>query len=155
MERKTKLQAEENRQEIIITREFDLPVSLLFRAYEDAEIVEQWMNTKVLKLENKEHGGWRFETSMPDGTVAFQAHGVIHEFVKDIRITRTFEMSNTSFGPQLEFLQFESIDNNKSKLIMHIVYRSVEVRDKVLKLPFAWGINMAHDKLQEIAEQLN
>ena len=155
MERKTKLQAEENKQEIIITREFDLPVSLLFRAYEEAEIVEQWMNTKVLKLENKEHGGWRFETSMPDGTVAFQAHGVIHEFVKDIRITRTFEMSNTSFGPQLEFLQFEKIDNNKSKLIMHIVYRSVEVRDEVLKLPFAWGINMAHDKLQEIAEQLN
>ncbi len=56
MERKTKIHAEEGKQEILITREFDLPLELLFRAYSEAEIVEQWMGTKVLKLENKRHG---------------------------------------------------------------------------------------------------
>ena len=43
MELKTKIKAEENMQELFITREFDLPLELLFKAYEDAEIVEQWM----------------------------------------------------------------------------------------------------------------
>jgi uncharacterized protein YndB with AHSA1/START domain len=51
MERKTKVDAEDGKQEITITREFDLPVELLFRAHAEPEIVEQWMGTKVLKLE--------------------------------------------------------------------------------------------------------
>ena len=56
MEQKTKINAEDGKQELMITREFDLPLELLFKAYEDAEIIEQWMGTKVLKLENKKHG---------------------------------------------------------------------------------------------------
>lgn len=56
MERKTHIHAEDGKQELIITREFDLPLELLFKAYEEADIVEQWMGTKVLKLENKKHG---------------------------------------------------------------------------------------------------
>ena len=57
MERKTKINAEDGKQYLVITREFDLPLDLLFKAYEDPEIVEQWMGTNVLKLENKKHGG--------------------------------------------------------------------------------------------------
>ena len=53
MEQKTKINAEEDKQELTITREFDLPVELLFKAYQEPELVEQWMGTKVLKLENK------------------------------------------------------------------------------------------------------
>ena len=56
MEQKTNVAAEDGKQEIVITREFDLPLELLFKAYEEAEIVEQWMGAKVLKLENKTHG---------------------------------------------------------------------------------------------------
>jgi uncharacterized protein YndB with AHSA1/START domain len=52
MELKTKIQAEKDKQELTITREFDLPLTLLFKAYETPEIIEQWMGTKVLKLEN-------------------------------------------------------------------------------------------------------
>ena len=50
MEQKTKVHAEEGKQELVITRAFDLPVELLFKAYVEPEIVEQWMGTKVLKL---------------------------------------------------------------------------------------------------------
>src|SRR5688572_29976259 len=115
MERKTKVNAVDGKQELMITREFDLPLELLFKAYEEPEIVEQWMGTKVLKLENKKHGGYQFETTDPLGN-KHNFSGVIHEFNVNQRITRTFEMENTPFGIQLEFLEFEEVTDNTSKL---------------------------------------
>lgn len=154
MGRKTKITAEDGRQDLVITREFDLPLELLFKAYVDPEIVEQWMGTKVLKLENRQHGGYQFETSDPAGNVVFSANGTIHEFVPEQKITRTFEMENTPFPVQLEFLEFESLSGETSKLTMQIVYRSISDRDNMLKLPFAQGLNMAHDRLEEAASKL-
>ena len=154
MEKKTKIDAEDGKQDLLITREFDLPLELLFRAHAEAEILQQWMGTKVLKLENKKHGGYEFETSDPAGNVVFRANGTIHDFAPNERITRTFEMENTPFPVQLEFLEFSSLSDEKSRLTMHIVYRSAEDRDNMLKLPFKQGINMAHDRLQEVAAKL-
>ena len=154
MERKTKVHAEDGKQELFITREFDLPVELLFRAYSEPELVEQWMGTKVLKQENKKHGGYAIETSDAQGNVAFRANGTIHEFIKDRKITRTFEMENTPFDVQLEFLEFESLTGETSRLTIHTVFRSVALRDQLLQLPFAYGINMAHNRLQEVAAKL-
>lgn len=154
MEQKTKIDAENGKQEIVITREFDLPVELLFKAYIEPEIVAQWMGTKVLKLENKKHGSYVFETSDNKGNVAFVASGVIHEFVPEEKITRTFEMENTPFAAQLEFLTFEKLSVERSKLTMHVIYKSVGLRDQILSLPFAQGINMAHNRLQNIVSQL-
>jgi uncharacterized protein YndB with AHSA1/START domain len=154
MGQKTKISAEDGKQEITITREFDLPLELLFKAYVEPEIIEQWMGTKVLKLENKKHGGWQFETTNSQGIVVFQAHGVIHEFSPNQKITRTFEMEHTPFPVQLEFLEFEKLTGDTSKLSIHIVYRSVAYRDQMLQLPFAAGINMAHNRLQEVAGKL-
>jgi uncharacterized protein YndB with AHSA1/START domain len=152
MEQKTKIKAEDGKQEIVITREFDLPLNLLFRAYAEAEIVEQWMGTKVLKLENKWHGSYQFETTDPKGN-KHGFNGVIHEFVPNQKITRTFEMENTSFDVWLEFLEFESVTDDTSRLTMLMVYKSVEQRDEILKMPFAQGINRAHNRLQEIVEK--
>jgi uncharacterized protein YndB with AHSA1/START domain len=154
MERKTKIQAEEGQQVLVITREFDLPVELLFKAYEEPDIIEQWMGTKVLKLENKKHGGYRFETSDPQGNVVFRANGVIHDLVPGRKITRTFEMENAPFDVTLEFLAFEKITDDTSRLTMQVVYRSGALRDENLKLPFAYGINMAHDRLEEVVRKL-
>lgn len=155
MERKTTVQAEEGKQYLIVTREFDLPVELLFKAHEEAEIVEQWMGTKVLKLENQKYGAYQFETSDPKGNVVFRANGVFHEFVPNQKIVRTFEMENAAFDVQLEFLEFEKLSDDASRLTMLIIYKSVEHRAQQLKLPFAYGINMAHDRLQEVVSQLN
>ena|SRR6266567_1121201 len=154
MERKTKINAEDGKQEIVITREFDLPLELLFKAYAEPGIVEQWMGTKVLKLENKKHGGYQFETTDAQGNVVFRANGVMHEFSPNQKITRTFEMENTPFPVQLEFLEFEKLTDDTSKLSMHIIYRSVAHRDQVLQMPFAYGINMAHNRLQNVASKL-
>jgi len=151
---KTQIHAEDGKQELLITRDFDVPLELLFRAYIEPEIVEQWMGTKVLKLESKKHGGYQFETSDPQGNVVFRANGVIHEFIPNQKITRTFEMENGPFGPQLEFLEFEKVADETSKLNMQIVYRSLALRDQMLQLPFAQGLNMAHNRLQDVVSKL-
>ena len=153
MELKTKINAEDGKQELVITREFDLPLELLFTAFTEPEIVEQWMGTKVLKLENKKHGSYQFETIDPKGN-KHGFNGTIHAFIPNQQITRTFEMENTPFGVQLEFLEFEQLSGDRSKLNMHVVYKSAALRDQVLQLPFAKGINMAHDRIQDILSKL-
>lgn len=154
MEQKTKLIAEDGRQEILITRTFDLPVNLLFKAYTEPELVEQWMGNKVLKMKNQAHGSYQFETMDGQGNVLFRANGSIHKVVENENITRTFEMENSGFPVQLEFLDFEPITEDTSKLTMKIVFKSVADRDNMLKLPFAQGINMAHNQLEKVISKL-
>ena len=154
MELKTKVTAEDGKQEILITRIFELPVNLVFKAYTEAELVEQWMGNRVLELENKAHGSYRFETTDKQGNVLFRANGTIHKVMDNQNIVRTFEMEHTAFPVQLEFLDFEPINGETSKLTIKIVFKSVEDRDNMLKLPFVQGINMAHDQLQKVINQL-
>ncbi|HSB92193.1 MAG TPA: SRPBCC domain-containing protein [Flavitalea sp.] len=154
MEKKTKVAAENGKQELVITREFDLPVELVFQAFVEPELIEQWMGTRVLKMDTGKHGGWEFETKDTNGNTVFKANGVIHECIPNERITRTFEMENAPFDVQLEFLQFEKITEETSKLQMQVVYRSVELRDQMLKMPFEYGINMAHNRLEEVLKKL-
>lgn len=159
MERKTQVHAEDGKHDLTITREFDLPVELLFKAHADPALFAQWMSheygtTNVLKYETRKHGGWHFQTSDASGNVMVEANGVFHEFLPDHNITRTFEMANAPFGVQLDFLEFETLPDDRSKLTIHSVFRSVAHRDALLKLPFAYGLSMAHDRLQEIIGKL-
>jgi uncharacterized protein YndB with AHSA1/START domain len=149
MELKTKVNAEEGKQDLYITREFDLPVDLLFKAYTDAEIIEQWMGTKVLDIENKKYGRFLFETTDPKGNI-YRFTGTIHDIVENQKIIRTFEFESTPMGVQLEFLAFDYVSEDKSRLTIHSIYKSTEHRAHALKMPFAFGISMAHDKLQAI-----
>ena len=154
MEQKTKIDAQEGKQDLVITRTFDLPVDLLFKAYSEPELVEQWMGTKVLKLENKNHGSYQFETTY-NGNVVFKANGTIHSVLPDEQIVRTFEMENAPIGVQLEFLRFEKLSESTSKLTMHVIYKSEQHRAEQLKMPFASGLNMAHNKLEETLKNHN
>ena len=81
----------------------------------------------------------------------FRASGGIHEFSPDRKITRTFEMEKVPFGVQLEF---EPLGGETSRLWMHVIYESPAQRDQLLQLPFAHGLNMAHNRLQEMVEKL-
>ena len=159
MEQKTKINAENGKLDLEITREFELPVELLFKAYAEPDLVEEWMSnpystTKMLEFDAKKHGSYRLQSSDAQGKVVFQANGVIHEFVPNKKITRTFEMENAPFGVQLEFLEFEKLTDDTSKLKMHVVYRSVALRDQLLQLPFAQGLNMAHNRLQDVVSKM-
>jgi len=159
MELKTKIHADDGKHDLTITREFDLSVNIVFRAHVEPELFEEWMSheygkVRVVKFDGRKHGAWEFETAGPDGAIVFSANGTIHEFVTDQKITRTFEMSNSPFDVQLEFLEFEAVTDESSRLKMQIVYRSVELRDQMLKLPFAAGLSMAHDRLQNVVIKL-
>ena len=159
MEQKTKINAEDGRQDLEITREFDLPVALLFRAHAEPELLEQWMSNpyttaKALKYEAKKHGSYQLESTDANGKVVFKSNGTFHEFIPNKKITRTFEMDGTPFGVQLEVYEFEQLTADTSKLRMHVIYESVAQRDQVLQLPFAQGINMAHNRMQDILGKL-
>ena len=153
MELKTKVDAGKGKQEIVITREFDLPVHLLFKAYTEAELLEQWMGTKVLQLESKQQGAYHFETTDPMGN-KHNFRGVIHEFSSDKRIVRTFEFEKMPFGVQLEFLEFEQLTETKSKLTILTLFKSVAQRDQLLQMPFAQGLNGAHNRLEKVVSDL-
>ena len=154
MELKTKIAAEDGKQDLVITREFELPLELLFRAFEEPELLEQWMGSKVLKLESKKQGSYELQKKDDKGNVVFEAHGVIHEFVPNQKIVRTFEMGNVPFGVQLEVYEFERLTEDSSRLRMHVIYESGDLRDRQLQLPFAQGINWAHNQLEKILSQL-
>ncbi len=151
---KTQVIAEPEKQEILITRGFDAPAELVYRAFSEAEIFEQWMTTKVLQFDFKKLGAYQFQTNDAAGNVAFKASGAFHDVVLNEKIVRTFEMENSPFSTQLEFLEFENVENGKCKLTMHSIFKSVELRDKLLQQPFAFGLNMAHDRLQIIINKL-
>jgi hypothetical protein len=63
-------------------------------------------------------------------------------------------MENTPFPVQIEFLEFEKLSETTSKITIHTIYKSVDFRDQMLKLPFAQGLNMAHNRLQDIIQKL-
>lgn len=153
MELKTKVDAEAGKQELFITRDFDLPVELVFQAYIEPNILEQWMGTKVLKLDNKRHGSFEFETTDPRGG-KFRLNGTIHEFETNQKITRTFEMEGNPAGITLEFLEFVHLTDETSQLRIHTIFRSVTQRDELLKLPFAWGLSMAHNELEKVMKAM-
>ncbi|MGP8214155.1 MAG: SRPBCC domain-containing protein [Bacteroidia bacterium] len=159
MELKTKVNAEDGKQELMITREFDLPVELLFKAHAEPELLEQWMSNpyataKALKFEGKKHGGYQLESTDANGKVVFKSNGVFHEFIPNRKITRTFEMENMPMGVQLEIYEFEKLTDKASKLNMHVIFESTAIRDQLLKMPFAQGLSMAHDRVQEIMGKL-
>jgi uncharacterized protein YndB with AHSA1/START domain len=153
MQQKTIIDTDTGPQEILITRVFDLPVELLFKAYVDTDLLEQWMGLKVLKLENKNHGSFEFET-IREGKVVFKANGTIHTIITNQQIIRTFEMDNSLVGVRLEFLDFEPITDETSKLTMQMIYQSEKHKAAQLKLPFATGLNIAHNRLQEVLHHL-
>jgi uncharacterized protein YndB with AHSA1/START domain len=154
MEQKTRVKAESGKQEYVITRDFDLPLDLLFRAFNEAELLGEWMGTKVVKLESKKHGSYEFETKDAQGNVVFRANGVIHELIPDRKIIRTFEMENAPAGVQLEVYEFEKVTDDTSKLIMHVIFESGEKRDQVLQYGLVQGVNWAHNRLQEVVSKL-
>jgi hypothetical protein len=63
-------------------------------------------------------------------------------------------MENTPFPVQIEYLEFEKLTDETSRLTMHIVFKSIEFRNQLMQMPFAQGINMAHNKLQELISKL-
>jgi uncharacterized protein YndB with AHSA1/START domain len=155
MDLKTKVTAEDGKHDLLITREFDLPVELLFKAYVDPEIIVQWKtppNTtaKILKLSSGKHGNYQMQISDAEGKVMAVTHGVIHDLVPNLKIIRTFQVDGAPMGVQLEVYDFEKLTDETSRLKMHVIYESVAQRDMVLKGPTGQNMDLAFNRLQEL-----
>ena len=83
-----------------------------------------------------------------------RTHGVIHEYIDNEKIIRTFEVENAPFGVQFEIYDFERLTNSTSKLKMHVIYESNTLRDEVLTRMPADSLETAYGKLDELVKNM-
>lgn len=150
----TRITAEKGKQEFFIEREFDAPRELVFSAFNEANLLLQWlgpddMKMKVEKLDNKSGGSYRFLHSHCNGGPEFGFNGVIHEVKEPERIIRTFEFEGLleRGHVSLEFLTLIALPNNRCKLHIQSVFKSVEDRDGMLQSGMEGGMNEGFRKL--------
>lgn len=119
---KTNLIAEPGKQEIIITREFDAPRELVFKAFTDPKLYIQWLGPRDLtmtleKFEPRPGGMWRYIHKDQDGN-EFGFHGVYHEVTAPERIIGTFEFEGLpeKGHVMLETARFEALPDGRTRL---------------------------------------
>lgn len=143
--------AEPGKQEIIMTRSFDSPRELVFKAYTDPKLIPQWWGrrnstTTVDKLEVREGGRWRFVQREADGQ-EFGFHGVFHAIVAPERIVQTFEFEGVPGHVLLETATFEQ-RVGKTILTAQSVFQSVEDRDGMVQSGMEEGAGETMDRLE-------
>ena len=139
--------------EIVMTRTFDAPRDLVFRAHTDPEMVAQWWGqrgstTIVDKLDLRPGGAWRFVQRAPDGT-EYAFRGEYREIVPPERLVYTFEFEGMPGHVLVETLTFEEEDG-KTKMTDHSLFDSVEDRDGMLQSGMEAGAAESLDRLEEL-----
>lgn len=157
---KTMITAEPGKQEIFITREFDAPRELVYKAFTDPELIPRWLGPRELtlkidKYEMREGGYWRFVHADPAGN-EFGFHGVTHELAAPERIIRTFEFEGLPERGHvvLETAEFEALADGRTRLTTQSVFRSVADRDGMVQSGMERGVMDSHDRLDEIFAEL-
>jgi uncharacterized protein YndB with AHSA1/START domain len=152
--------AEPGRQELFITREFDAPRELVFKAFTDPELLIQWlgpcdMTMKIDKFDAKSGGSWRFIHVAKNGQ-EFGFHGVNHECLEPSRLIRTFEFEGLpeSGHVVLETAKFEETGAGRTRLTIQSVFQSVADRDGMVMSGMEGGVKESHEKLDELFEKL-
>lgn len=158
---KTKITAEQGKHEIFIVREFDATPDLVFQAHTQPELLVQWMGLENHKMEipifeNKNLGAWRFVHSDENGN-SFGFCGVIHETEFAKRIIRTFEFEGLPERGHvsLEFLNFEALPNDKTRLTTHIIFKSLEDRNGMVESGMEHGVIDSYNKLDSLLSGKN
>jgi uncharacterized protein YndB with AHSA1/START domain len=154
---RTQIVAEPGVQQIVITREFDAPRELLFRAHIDPELLVQWMGPRYLTMtidhhEVRDGGRWRFTHRDPDGN-EYGFHGVFHGTPSVDGIVRTFEFEGAPGHVCLETATFEERDG-KTLVRQVSVFQSVEDRDAMAQSGMEEGVNDAMERLDELLARL-
>jgi len=150
---RTRILAERGKQEVIISRVFDAPRDLVFRAYTDPSLIPQWwgpryLTTTVDKMDVRPGGMWRFVQLDAAGN-EYAFHGVYHEVRSPERIVDTFEFEGMPGHVSLETCTLEEI-GGKTKMIGRSVYQTVEDRDGMIKSGMEEGVFESMDRLAEL-----
>lgn len=153
----TQIIAEPGIPQILITREFDAPRELLFRAHIDPELLVQWLGPRALtttvdRLDVRDGGTWRFIHRDADGN-EYGFHGVFHGTPSAEGIVRTFEFEGAPGHVSLETLTFEE-RGGKTVLRANAVYQSVEDRDAMVESGMEEGVNDGYARLDELIARL-
>jgi len=153
---KTTITAEPGKQELFITREFDAPRELVFRAYTDPAIYAQWLGPHGLTttfdvFEPVSGGKYRFIQKDQDGN-EFSFHGVTHEVFAPERIIGTFEFDGLPETGHviLETTRFEALPGNRTRITSQSVFQSVADRDGMLQSGMEHGVVEGYERLDEI-----
>ena len=156
MANKTKISAEPGKQEVFITREFDAPRELVFRAHTDPELYVQWLGPRELTMtlktfEPRDGGSYRYIHRDGDGN-EYAFHGVNHEVTEPERIISTFEFEGLPEKGQvvLGTLKFEALPGNRSRLVSQSVFQSVAARDGMLQSGMEMGVREGYERLDEL-----
>lgn len=157
---KTVITAEPGKQELFITREFDAPRELVFKAHTDPDIYVRWLGprdltTSLETFEPVSGGRWRFIQKDKDGN-EFGFHGVNHDVTAPEHIIGTFEFEGLPESGHviLETTRFEALPGNRTRVTTQSVYQSVQDRDGMVAAGMESGVVAGHEQLDEILEEL-
>ena len=147
-------------EQILITREFDAPKHLVYKAWTTPELVKRWWNAKrgevtIAEIDLRVGGAWRSVMVTDDGfEVAF--HGEYREIVPNERIvsTEVYEgMPDAEDHPGLNTVTLTETDGRTTLTILS-EYRTRETRDAVIESGMEDGLQDALDLLEEAAVSL-
>lgn len=155
---KAGLVAEPGRQELFIIREFDAPRELVFRTFTDAGLYAQWLGPRIYtmtleRFEPRSGGSWRYIHKDKEGN-EFGFHGIYHEVSAPEMLVDTFEFEGMPGHVTLETARFETLPGDRTKLVVQVVFQSVEDRDGMLQSGMEEGLNDSYDRLDELLEKM-
>ena len=155
---KTVIVAEPGSQNIVITREFDAPRKLVFRAFTHEELYVQWVGPRDMEMEinywePRTGGSWRFTQKDTKGT-EFSFHGVTHEAKAPERIIGTFEFEDMPGHVSLSTAIFEELPEGRTKYTGQSVFQSAADRDGMMASGMSRGVIEGHERLDELLDKL-
>jgi uncharacterized protein YndB with AHSA1/START domain len=157
---KTIIKAEPGKQELFITREFEAPRELVFKAYTDEKIYAQWLGPNGLDtwfdvFEPVSGGKYKFTQKDKDGN-EFSFHGITHEVLLNERIIGTFEFDGLpeTGHVTLETTRFEALPGNRTRVTSQSIFQSVSDRDGMIASGMEHGVVEGYERLDEILETL-
>ncbi|MEA2302992.1 MAG: hypothetical protein QOH43_272 [Solirubrobacteraceae bacterium] len=148
-------------EQILITREFDAPKHLVYKAYTTPELVKRWWSghrggMTIAEIDLRVGGRWRYAMVAEGGfEVAF--HGEYREIVPDERIvtTEVFEGASEAPGaePPLNIVTFTEVEG-RTTLTLLVQCPSKEVRDLIIDSGMEAGMQEGMDLLEQVASSL-
>lgn len=139
---------------IDMERDFDAPVSALFRAHRDPDLYRQWVGPHGYEMEIEEHdfvthGGYRFVHRNEAGE-EFRFHGTFHSVREDESAIQTFEFEGWPGQVALEFLTLTDLGGGRTRLSTHSVYPTVEARDAMVESGMERGVTEGYERLDAL-----
>ena len=146
---------------ILITREFDAPRHLVFKAYTTPELVKRWWSGQKgevtsVEIDLRVGGQWRYVMVAGEGfEVAF--HGEYQEIVPDERLVSTeiYEIPDQGDSPPTVNTATFTEADGRTTLTVLVDCPSKEVRDTIIDSGMESGMQEAYDALEGVAASLS